>query len=72
MGSPYAVSIRHLMYERGGMGRKGGRRYQALALNVHAMRNSPGNRVGLENAAFASPTYTGVHRFLPVSSGGYG
>lgn len=54
------------------MGRKGGRRYQALALNVHAMRNSPGSRVGLDNAALTSLTYTGSHRILPVRSGGGG
>ena len=54
------------------MGRKGGRRYQALALNVHAMHSSPGIRVGLDNAALTSPTYTGAHRFPQVRSGGEG
>ncbi len=51
------------------MGRKGGLRYQALALNVHAMRNSAGSRVGLDNTALTSLTYTGVCRFPPVRSG---
>lgn len=48
--SPNAVSIRHRMYEAGGTGRNGNRRYHALPLNAHAAPSMAGMTRGRRSA----------------------
>src|SRR5258705_3419836 len=56
-GSPYAVTIRHCMYARGGTGRNGGCRHHVRERKLHVSRNKSTASRGRSNARSAKRTY---------------